>query len=218
MMTTRLVSSGDPEQRLLNYFHQLPETLKRYDTLKLDAFAFACTASSYLISEDVETASVKTLENQFNYPIVTSAAAIREALHYLGAKSIAIACPYPQWLLDRAYEYWKSAGFSISHKCSIQPESADTRSIYELRGAEATTAIANNFDQVDADVYLITGTGLPSLRTIIDLQKRFAKPVITTNLCLAWSCLRKAKVPFNEHAADADFPLLSGWQDELHNL
>ncbi|MBC6428153.1 MAG: hypothetical protein GDA55_02840 [Cellvibrionales bacterium] len=218
MLTTRLTSRGEPEQRLLDYFTGLAPALASFDTLKLDAFAFACTGSSYLLDPTAEREQIDRLEQQHGHPIITAATAIRDALAFLGAQSIALACPYPQWLLDRAYRYWQSTGLQIVDSMSVQPEAGDTRSIYALQGATATRQIERKLKPAAADIILIAGTGMPGLQAIIDLQQATGKPTLTSNLCLAWSSLRKASVPAGERAADRRFPLLSGWQSAIRQL
>lgn len=42
------------------------------------------------------------LQQQFGYPVITATTAIRQALQFLGAKRIALGCPYPTWLLKRS--------------------------------------------------------------------------------------------------------------------
>lgn len=218
MLATRLTSKNEPRQRFIDYFEQLTTSLESFDTLKLDAYAFGCTASSYLIDEQTETDTVDALEQRFECKVVTAASAIQEALQFLGANKIALACPYPQWLLDDAYRYWASKGYDIALGTSVQPDTVDTRSIYELRGGDAAAKIGPLFEQVEADVYVITGTGMPGLQAIIDLQQALGKPVITSNLCTAWACLRRTGIDFNDRAPDARFPLLSGWQSGLSRL
>ena len=100
--TSRATSAAESRQRFIDYFEQLDRILATFDTLPLNAVGFACTASSYLVDPVHEQESLKKLENEFGYPVVTAAAALKRALDHLGAESIALACPYPDWLFQRA--------------------------------------------------------------------------------------------------------------------
>ena len=218
MLTSRCTSRGEPRQRFLDYFIRLGETLATFDTLKLDALGFACTASSYLVDEIVEADSCNELRKKFGYPVITAAAAIHEALTFLGAETIAIACPYPQWLFDIAVNYWKGRGYRITGSLSLQPEMEDTRAIYQFRGVAASSALIDAFAAVPADALVITGTGMPGLQAIIDLQQATGKPVVNSNLCLAWACCRAAEIPLGDREPTKNFPLLGGWSSGVKNL
>lgn len=218
MLVNRLVSQGEPKQRFLDYFRKLETSLQGFDTLQLDVIGFACTASSYLLQEGEEQRSCSELQTKYGYPVITAAAAIREALEHLDAKRIALACPYPSWLLKHAVSFWSQQGFEIAAAYSAQPQMDDTRSIYQLNGEQASQQIAAALQSVECDVIVITGTGLPSLQAICDLQKQFGVSVINSNLALAWACLRVADVPLGERAPEEGFPLLGGWQNLIKQL
>ena len=218
MHTSRCCSQGEPRQRFYDYFANLAATLKSYDSLKLDALGFACTASSYLHGTEAENRHREKLENQFGYPIITAASAINDALNHLGAKRIALACPYPQWLFEIAVRYWQERGFEIVSAVTLQPKMNDTRAIYNLQVADASTDILKSFTDVDADAFVITGTGMPGLQVILDIQSSKRRPAINSNLCLAWKCLQAANAPLREHAPTVGLPLLGGWAEKLSTL
>ena len=218
MHTSRCTSRAEPRKRFVDYFYGLGDTVDTFDTLRLDALAFACTASSYLIGEAEESRATDDLEKRYGYPIITAAAAIRRALRFLDADSIALACPYPEWLFIKAREYWKNSGFRLERASSLQPGMGDTRAIYEISGSRAASALIEEMNGTGADVIVITGTGMPGLQAIVDLQASTGKPVVSSNLCLAWACLRSAGIALGQRAPTGAFPLLGGWQDEVRSL
>jgi maleate isomerase len=218
MLVNRLVSQGEPRQRFLDYFRNLETTLQGFDTMDLDVAGFACTASSYLLDEGEEERSCAALHQQFGYPVITAATAIRQALQFLGAKRIALGCPYPAWLLEHAETFWSRQGLDIVASFSAQPRMGDTRAIYKVTAAEATLLIGDAFAGVNCDAMVITGTGVPALQVICDLQEKFGVPVFNSNLALAWACLRATRASLDDRAPEAGFPLLGGWQDQIHRL
>ena len=218
MLSSRCTGKGAPKERFLNYFKELDKALASFDTLRLDAVGFACTASSYLVDPEDERRKVVALEAEYGYPVITAASAIHQALQDMGAASVAIACPYPSWLFDRAVSFWKGCGYHIAASVSLQPRMTDTRAIYDVSGAAAGRKLIEEFDGVEADVFVITGTGMPGLQAIVDLQRASGQTVVNSNLCLAWACLKVAGIPFNERAGSKKFPLLGGWKDEIRRL
>jgi maleate isomerase len=217
--TVRMHSDIDaPDQRLMAYFEELGSTLSRFDALPLAAIGIACTGSSYLLGCDKTSQLIHSLSKEISSPIVTAAAAIEEALITLGAKRIALVSPYPDWLGEAARGYWSGRDFELVDCFSLAQTQGDTRAIYALDGTAAAKSISDHWEGIEADAYLITGTGLPTLPFIADLTRTTGKPVLTSNLCLAWCCLKAANIEFGEHHPNEDMPLLAGWESAVARL
>ena len=217
--TVRMVSTAtDPEARLRAYFTELPATLARFDTLPMQAVGLACTGSSYLLGHEAVEALTAELSNTRGHPVISAAAAIEAALTHLDARSIALVSPYPTWLLSAAEQYWTQRGYRLADRFSLDPDQADTRAIYALPPDEAAQRIRERWSTVEADAYLVTGTGLPTLRLIAEASRAMTAPVLSSNLCLAWAALRAAGIDPAELQAAPGLPLLAGWQSRLEAL
>lgn len=215
LLVTRLVSKCfEPKDRYREYFENLDQTLDSFDTLKLDAFAFACTAASYLIGLDRESVEIAALSKKRGYPVITGGQAIIAALKKLGVKRIAAGAPYPAWVLDMCKTYYQAAGFEILSMTQIKIASADTRAIYELSADDAIAAL-KGMDTKGADCVLFTGSGMPSLRAIQEGQKLKGLPVLSTNLCMAWALADRLGLA---GWGRGDHKLLNGWQERIATL
>lgn len=195
-MFTRLTSAADaPTDRLVAYIEQMPAALASYDTLPLRAFAFACTGSAYLVGDEREEEICNELIQKHRIPVVTATQAIRRELEGYGARRIAMLAPYPRELCDAAVSYWGRLGFDVVELKRIDT-GADTRGIYELNDEQVAAAMAD-FDAPSADVILLSGTGMPTIKA---LQNSTA-PMLSSNLCLATEVLRRSQQwPANEAA------------------
>jgi maleate isomerase len=184
LVVNRLTSvSSDPLQRLRDYVERLEVSLDQFDTLRPDAYGFACTGSSYLIDADDEARIVERIEERLGYPVVTAAAAIRWHFAKLGIRRIALASPYPPGLSEAAYAYWSGAGFDLVGARRIDTGSGDTRSIYSLNSNDARQAV-EAMAGLDVDAVLLSGTGMPSLRFIGEAADG-GPHLVSSNLCLA---------------------------------
>jgi len=185
---SRLTSNaGQSADRLIEYINTMPEALQSYDTMPLAAFAFGCTGSSYLVGAEREEEVCEALQQKHRIPVVTATQAIRRELEGRGAQRIAILAPYPQDLCDAAISYWGGMGFTIS-TCQRIDVGDDTRNIYALTDEEVAAAIAD-FDIGDADLLLLSGTGMPTIKALQDATH----PTISSNLCLAVEVLRRTQ-------------------------
>jgi maleate isomerase len=185
LYVARLTSrSDDPRARLVDYLERLPETLAQYDTLRLDAVAFACTGSSYLLGARREAEIVASAQAAIGAPIETAAGSILKALEALGARRILIVSPYPDWLRDAGVAFWRETGLDVIGTATVPIRQADTRCIYELQSADAA-GVFDSLDTQGADAVLVSGTGMPSLE-LLRARRSQHPPVISSNLCLAW--------------------------------
>lgn len=184
MVVSRLTSdAGDSMQRLAAYLRNLAATITQYDQLRPDIFGFACTASSYLVGADEEDHVRSAVEQQLGCRMVTASEAIDQYLRTHGAQRIALASPYPPALAEAARVYWQGKGYEVVGIDRIETGSIDTRSIYGLGSADAQPA-AQALAQLDVDVVLLSGTGMPSL-PLIAAADPSGPVLISSNLCLA---------------------------------
>ena len=213
LLASRLQGSRtDSKNRLVGYLENFEETLQAYDTATLDAVAFACTGVSYIVGQDYCESELRRLSDRFGYPILSAASAIEQALHHIGASRIAVFAPYPEWLSDLGFAYWRTRGFDVVASAYAPLDPSDTRSVYKIRSRDIPARIAE-LDLGDADALLMSGTGMPTLRAIPALCKSLGKPVLSSNLCLAWATLRicGADLP----APTSGEPLFGGWTQRL---
>ena len=109
-------------------------------------------------------------------------------------------------------------GFEVLDQLSLDPAQGDTRAIYDLSPAAASQHIRARWQNIEADAYLITGTGLPTLRIIAELSETLPGPVLSSNLCLAWATQQVAQIAPAELAPTTRMPLLAGWEGCLERL
>jgi maleate isomerase len=199
LYVARLTSrAADPRMRLTEYLEGLPGTLAQYDTLRLDAVAFACTGSSYLLGAAKESEIVAAAQAMIGAPIETAARAILRALERLDAKRIVLVSPYPDWLREAGVAYWRDAGLEVLGTATVPIDRADTRGIYELQSADAAATL-EGLDTDGADAVLLSGTGMPSL-AVLRARRSRRPPLVSSNLCLAWR--------LHQFALGADSPTL----------
>ena len=217
--TVRMVSA-EPHSaaRLRAYFTDIGPTLDRFDTLSLQAIGLACTGSTYLLGHEAVEAHLGELSSRRGQHVISAAAAIERALAHLGARSIALICPYPDWLLTTAERHWRARGYDVVDQFSLDSNQGDTRAIYALSPEVAGEKIRARWQDAKADAYLITGTGLPTLRVVSQLSESLSGPVLSSNLCLAWASLQAAGIDLAERAPTPSSPLLGGWEHLIDGL
>ena len=178
--------------RLVEYIESLAETLRRFDTLKLDAVAVACTGSQYMVGFERERSLVAAAETESGYKVITATNAVQMLMRAVDVRRLLVVAPYPDYLRDAAKTYWTDAGFDVVDVLGIDTGRRDTRGIYELSSDHALSALEQCRD-VDADALLLSGTGMPTLAALVDHDHPV--PVASSNTALAWATLQMVGAP-----------------------
>jgi len=218
IIATRLQGSrSDSRNRLTEYLDNLPTSLSEFDTAKPDVVGYACTGSTYLVGTDKERDSVDAASGQFGYPIITSAQAIIAALKHLDASRVALIAPYPQWMIDISHGYWEGCGIEVVASARTMLDTEDTRNVYQVQ-TQMVLDVALSMDIGDAQVMLLSGTGMPTLRALPRIALHFGIPAISSNLCLAWAMLRAAGSRYPAPDTTRGETLIGGWSDKVSRL
>lgn len=189
---TRLTHpSPQVEERLDHYIRHIPEAISTFGEMKLAAFGFGCTGTSYVAGLELEDRLTAEAIERTSIPVITAAQAIRAALKKLGCSSIALVSPYPEWLAEAGYRYWEDAGIQIIDRLRVDPTLTDTHRIYELTSDDALTEL-RRLNNSKADCLVASGTGMPTLRALKTLSAESELPILSSNLSLAWAMTRTA--------------------------
>ena len=196
LLTARLTSAKPAmEERLLDYFDTLAASLSQFADAPLRAVGVACTGSSYLAGRDREDTIFQALSQRLGIHVTSSALAVVDALHALGAHRIGLVSPYPDSLLQHSIVYWRSRGFAVEAVAKVVATAEDrVRSgtdhpVYAL-GSDAVVAALAELRGNALDAIVLLGTGMPSLKTIVQAPSLDGAPVISCTLALAWRCVR----------------------------
>ena len=189
---TRLTHpSPHVEERLAHYIRHIPEAISTFGDMKLAAFGFGCTGTSYVAGLELEDRLTAEASERTSLPVITAAQAIRAALKELGCRSIALVSPYPEWLAKSGYRYWEDAGLRIVDRLRVDPALTDTHRIYELTSDDALEGL-RQLSVDEADCLVASGTGMPTLRALKTFAAETERPILSSNLSLAWALARTA--------------------------
>ncbi|GIL38665.1 maleate cis-trans isomerase family protein [Roseiterribacter gracilis] len=179
MVTARLCSDAPTMlDRLLDYSNHVDEAIATFGGLPLDAIGFAVTGTSYLLGAEAES----------NLRVLTAPIATRQAFEALGVSRIALVNPYPAALVPPALAYWNAVGIEIAEIVDVQRTEGARHPIFDLTDAAVAAALQRASDG-PGEAVLLTGSGIPSMRAMAMVES--SKPVLSSNLCLAWALLRQ---------------------------
>lgn len=161
---------------------------------RVEVIALAQTSAS-LFADDYDEVTVKRMTDASGVPSFTSAQAIGRALHALGATKIAMATPYSEEAIARATKYYASK-YGITTVAAQSLGATDAYAIGKMDAGMVTTAF-ERLDRPEIQALVVPGGNFPTMDKIAEWERRFGKPVVTTNQATLWGAMQamQAKTP-----------------------
>jgi maleate cis-trans isomerase len=213
MLNARL-TSGKPTiiGRLLDYLRDLPDSVRQFANAPIGALAFACTGASYFAGAAEEDALVARMQDRLGIPVVTAATAVRDAFHAVGAERIGLVSPYPDDLTDAAIRYWTERGFDVAAVSRGAMADGSFHPIYAMSAAGAAAALAA-LPEGRCQAVAMLGTGMPTLKPILDRPFHAEAPVTSCMHALAWRSVAAVTGAPPDAAGFLAFVRGEGWRN-----
>lgn len=154
---------------------------------KVEVVALAQTSAS-LFDDGYDAKAKDLMATGAGVPALTSAEAIGEAVRALGATRIALVSPYSAQVIERAKAYYETR-YGLSVVAMEGFGATDAYAIGGLSADNATDAFVR-IDRPEIEVLVVPGGNFPTMRHVAGWERRFGKPVITTNQAALWAMLR----------------------------
>lgn len=149
--------------------------------VRLAALAFACTAASVTMSNEVVTQAIDRV--QPGIPVVTPSGAAVTALKALGARRIALLTPYLPDTTAPMVEYFDNNELPVARcGCFAMGDDRDMARLDHDSMIEAAVSL----DSDDVDAVFMSCTAMPALDVIGAIEAKIGKPVVSSNQATLW--------------------------------
>ncbi len=151
----------------------------------LKAVCYSCTAATDVIGDhEVRSSIQKELPG---IPVVTPTAAAIRAFEALDVRRIAVLTPYTIATSQPMADFFTTQGLDVVNFDCLGVE--DDRDMARIsRQTIINAAVAA--DRKDAQALFISCTALPALDSIVEIEDRIGKPVVTSNQAAGWLLTR----------------------------
>ena len=153
---------------------------------RVDVLGYACLVAIMSMGKGYHRVSEarlhqRTVDNGGAAPVVTSAGALIEGLHRLGAKTVSVICPYMKPLTRMVVEYIESEGITVRDYTALEiPDNLDVGRHDPQRLLE----IYKKVDRTGIDAFVASAcVQMPSLPIIQTLQDQIGIPVVSAAVC-----------------------------------
>ncbi|MFF4596112.1 maleate cis-trans isomerase family protein [Amycolatopsis sp. CA-161197] len=176
----------------------------------VDVLGYACLVAIMSLGPGYHRTSESALariteENDAPAPVVTSAGALVNALDVLGAKSIAVICPYLKPLTETVVDYIRDEGVAVTDYVALEiPDNLEVAA----HDPRKLVPLARDLDHSGADAVVLSAcVQMPSLASIDIVENELGKPVLSASIATAHQMMRALGLPAVAPGAGA---LLSG--------
>ncbi|MER8187599.1 Asp/Glu racemase [Kitasatospora sp. NPDC094015] len=189
--------------------HVTPEQLRAMDAdsdrcavelsdAAVDVLGYACLVAIMSMGHGYHRVSEqrlhgRTVENGAPAPVVTSAGALVNGLHTIGAKKVALVAPYLRPLTRTVVDYLTEEGITVLDHTALEiPGNLDVAA----HDPALLPGIAERLDHADADAVVLSAcVQMPSLGVIEQAEQRLGKPVVSAAVCTVHQMLRALDLP-----------------------
>ncbi|WP_207302105.1 maleate cis-trans isomerase family protein [[Erwinia] mediterraneensis] len=160
---------------------------------KVDVLGYACLVAIMAMGpgyhrQSQQRLTTVTRENDALAPVITSAGALVDALHIMGAKKIALVAPYMKPLTELVVDYIQREGIEVKVWRAL--EIADNLAVAAHDPANLPGIVADMpLDDVDV-VVLSACVQMPSLPAVAKVEAQTGKPVITAAIATTYAMLK----------------------------
>jgi len=164
---------------LTGVLHAVPAALAQLSALPLRQVYLACTSAAFMYPDLAGSAA-----RQAKVTVVSAFDAITALLCERGARRVVLLAPYPQEVTEAEARTFGESGIAVTDCASLGFDdgygSVTRDQIRKLIGKVSDEAMGK------AEAIVLSCTGWPTFGSIRALQRRLGRPVISSNLAMAW--------------------------------
>lgn len=160
----------------------------------VDVLGYACLVAIMSMGQGYHRKSEKrlhdrTIENGAPAPVVTSAGALVDGLHALGARRIAVICPYLKPLTQLVVDYLRAEGFDVIDYVALEiPDNLEVG----RHDPQRLRQIVRDLKWQGADAIVLSAcVQMPSLPVIAAVEAEVGIPVVSAAVCTTWAMLKQ---------------------------
>jgi maleate isomerase len=179
----------------------LDEVIDGLKACKPDVVLYGCTSATLARGPSFDEDFRRGIERRAGVPAVTAASSLIEALRDLGAERLAFSSPYVASLNDYAIAFLEAVGFH----CVGRFDTATALGNDEVAALtpDDVMALAEQADRPEAEAIVLSCTDMRAAEAVVAIERRLAKPVVTSNQAMMHAALKRLGIPHRESAIGA---------------
>ena len=159
--------------------------------LLFDVIGYGCTSGACLIGPDAVRDAVQQAHPEAK--VTDPMSAIIAACEALGVKKLGFLTPYVAEVSAQMREKLEASGYSVAAFSSF--EETEDKVVAKITENSILEAIESVAAQAQCDAVVVSCTSLRTTGLVEEAERRIGKPVISSNLAMAWHMMKLAQLP-----------------------
>ncbi|MCP3658022.1 MAG: Asp/Glu racemase [Herbaspirillum sp.] len=164
---------------------------------RVDVLGYACLVAIMSMGRGYHRVSEqrlhqRTLDNGGPAPVVTSAGALVDGLHAIGAKKVSILTPYMKPLTQLVIDYIENEGIEVVDSISLEiPDNLEVG----RQDPRAPIEITKRLDTRGVDAVVASAcVQMPSLASVQAIEDRVGLPVLSSSVATTYMMLKRLEL------------------------
>ena len=172
-----------------------PEVLARAaETLKItrpSAAVFACTSCSFIRGRGHDLKQAQTIARVLGCPATTVSTAMVAAVRSFGATRVAMGAPYPDSVTAQFASFLEQHGIAVTRRKALGMTTE-----WQIGNSPpwVWAELARAVDTPDAELVVISCTGIRMAEVLNDIEADLGKPVIAAPQAMLWHPMQLAGI------------------------
>lgn len=166
----------------------LPATASMLPEIPFDVIGYGCTSGATVIGPEGVARAVRSVRPGAH--VADPVSAVMNAARWLGARRIGFVTPYVESVSAAMRQLLEANGFEIAGFGSFME--GDDRVVARISPEAVLAAIEKVATMAPCDAVFVSCTNLRVAGIAEEAERRIGRPVLSSNLALAWQMMRAA--------------------------
>lgn len=186
-------NSSLSEESLLAMTQSLERAARDLAQTYPEVIIYGCTSGSFIRGAENDKEIADSIERLTGIPAVTTATAVRRALHAIGATRVYMVTPYPDDINRQEVDFLRHHGIDVAGWDSFRCETSEQ--IREVDSTRVADMVLAHRDEIDTcDGIFISCTALFTIDQIERIEQVLDLPVVTSNQSCLWAALHHMQI------------------------
>ncbi|WP_347312317.1 maleate cis-trans isomerase family protein [Defluviimonas sp. SAOS-178_SWC] len=168
----------------------LPAAVSTLPEIDFDVIGYGCTSGATVIGPEGVARAVQSVRP--GAQVADPVSAVMAAARHLGARRIGFVSPYVESVSAAMRRLLEANGFEIAGFGSFME--SDDRVVARITPEATLAAIEKVAAMAPADAVFVSCTNLRVAGIAEEAERRIGRPVLSSNLALAWQMMRAAGI------------------------
>jgi maleate isomerase len=182
---TRARIAGEWKRPLSEMAGEIATSAKLLSDCHPDLIVFHCTETSMTQGPKDEGKILDIVRNAAGIEATATSRLVLEALQVLGMRRVVLLTPYKS--NKNVIDYLSACSIDVVRDVALDLEAQSFGRV----SPQQWTELAEKHDSPDVDGVFLSCTNTRQLEAIADIERLLAKPVVTSNQAVLWSCVRR---------------------------